>query len=77
MPLGGFEGVAHGDLMIVLGYAERVVVRVGLEIADVVVRNHVSHRCNALDPRENALDSCVLTLFLAVGSAPDCSCSSQ
>ena len=37
VPLGRFEESAHGDLVLVFGDAERVVVRVGLEIADVVV----------------------------------------
>ena len=37
VPLGRFEERAHGDLVLVFGDAERVVVRVGLEIADVVV----------------------------------------
>lgn len=71
MPLRRGEVGAHGDLARVLGHAERVVVGVGLQIADVVVGEHVRHRRSALHRRVHPLHGSVLALVLGVGAAPD------
>lgn len=71
MSFGRGEVGAHGDLTRVLRHAERVVVGVGLQVADVVVGEHVGHRRSALHRHVDPLHRGVVALLLAIGATPD------